>query len=96
MLCVTSELSESIAASPSLLTMHPRLYQEELLEKAKEKNIILYLGTGSRKTFIAVMLINFKHMRDLALHYLIWNNGSLSWPRLWMLDFVTPQMPTGK
>ena len=57
-MCVTSELSEPIAASPSLLTMHPRLYQEELLEKAKE-----YLGTGSGKTFIAVMLI--KHMRDL-------------------------------
>ena len=34
-----------------------------MLEKAKEKNIIVYLGTGSGKTFIAVMLI--KHMRDL-------------------------------
>ena len=34
----------------------------ELLEKAKSKNIIVYLGTGSGKTFIAVMLI--KHMRD--------------------------------
>ena len=34
----------------------------ELLEKAKKKNIIVYLGTGSGKTFIAVMLI--KHMRD--------------------------------
>ena len=34
----------------------------ELLEKAKMKNIIVYLGTGSGKTFIAVMLI--KHMRD--------------------------------
>ena len=35
----------------------------ELLEKAKQKNIIVYLGTGSGKTFIAVMLM--KHMRDL-------------------------------
>ena len=43
--------------------MQARPYQEELLEKAKEKNIIVYLGTGSGKTFIAVMLI--KHMRDL-------------------------------
>ena len=34
-----------------------------MLEKAKQKNIIVYLGTGSGKTFIAVMLI--KHMRDL-------------------------------
>ena len=38
-------------------------FQVELLEKAKQKNIIVYLGTGSGKTFIAVMLI--KHMRDL-------------------------------
>ena len=35
-----------------------------MLEKAKRKNIIVYLGTGSGKTFIAVMLI--KHMRDLV------------------------------
>jgi ERCC4-related helicase len=34
----------------------------ELLEKAKRKNIIVYLGTGSGKTFIAVMLI--KHLRQ--------------------------------
>ena len=38
------------------------MYKVELLEKAKMKNIIVYLGTGSGKTFIAVMLI--KHMRD--------------------------------
>ena len=38
------------------------LFQVELLEKAKMKNIIVYLGTGSGKTFIAVMLI--KHLRD--------------------------------
>ena len=36
--------------------------QVELFEKAKTKNIIVYLGTGSGKTFIAVMLI--KHFRD--------------------------------
>ena len=40
------------------------LFQVELLEKAKRKNIIVYLGTGSGKTFIAVMLI--RHMRDLV------------------------------
>ena len=38
-----------------------RPYQEELLQKAQEGNIIVYLGTGSGKTFIAVMLI--KEMR---------------------------------
>ena len=41
------------------------LNQVELLEKAKEKNIIVYLGTGSGKTFIAAMLM--KHMKDKLL-----------------------------
>ena len=36
--------------------------QVELLELAKEKNVIVYLGTGSGKTFIAAMLM--KHMKD--------------------------------
>ena len=39
--------------------------QEELLEKAKQNNIIVYLGTGSGKTFIAAMLM--KHMKDKLL-----------------------------
>lgn len=35
----------------------PREYQVEILEIAKEKNTIACLGTGTGKTFIAVMLI---------------------------------------
>ncbi|ORY62880.1 RNase3 domain-containing protein [Pseudomassariella vexata] len=35
----------------------PREYQVELLERAKEKNIIAVLATGSGKTLIAAMLI---------------------------------------
>ena len=35
------------------------------MEMAKEKNIIVYLGTGSGKTFIAAMLM--KHMKDKLL-----------------------------
>ena len=34
-----------------------RPYQNELLEKAKKGNTIVYLGTGSGKTYIATMLI---------------------------------------
>ncbi|KAG8667957.1 hypothetical protein FPOAC1_012798 [Fusarium poae] len=35
----------------------PRDYQTELFEKAKEKNLIVVLPTGSGKTFIAVLLL---------------------------------------
>ena len=41
--------------------LEARPYQLELLELAKKKNIIVYLGTGSGKTFFAVMLI--QHLR---------------------------------
>ena len=38
-------------------TMSARPYQVELLERAKERNTIVCLGTGTGKTFISVMQI---------------------------------------
>jgi endoribonuclease Dicer len=35
----------------------PRPYQEQLMNLVKEQNTIIYLPTGSGKTYIAVMLI---------------------------------------
>ena len=43
-----------------------RPYQIELLNKAKQKNSIVYLGTGAGKTFIATMMI--KEKMSAVLH----------------------------
>ncbi|KAJ6645555.1 Endoribonuclease Dicer [Pseudolycoriella hygida] len=37
--------------------LKPRLYQEELLMKAKEKNSLICLGTGAGKTYVAILLL---------------------------------------
>lgn len=43
----------------------PRAYQTELFEKAKEKNIIAVLDTGSGKTLIAVLLLRHTFNQEL-------------------------------
>ena len=48
-----------------LARLRARPYQEELLQKAIAGNTIVYLGTGSGKTFIAVMLI--REMKGLLV-----------------------------
>lgn len=53
----SSSASESEAAPEPEETMTARPYQVELLERAKERNTIVCLGTGTGKTFISVMLI---------------------------------------
>lgn len=53
----SSSASESEATPEPEETMTARPYQVELLERAKERNTIVCLGTGTGKTFISVMLI---------------------------------------
>ncbi|GFV60263.1 endoribonuclease Dcr-1 [Trichonephila clavipes] len=51
-----------ILESISSKTFIPREYQVELLDTARKKNTIVCLGTGTGKTFVAVMLIKeFSH-----------------------------------
>lgn len=45
-----------------------RPYQVELLERAKERNTIVCLGTGTGKTFISVMLIK-EHAHEVRGTY---------------------------
>ena len=52
-----SSASESEAEPEPEVRMSARPYQVELLERAKERNTIVCLGTGTGKTFISVMLI---------------------------------------
>ena len=40
-----------------LIMSEPKSYQKELLEKAKQKNTIIFLETGMGKTYIGIMLI---------------------------------------
>ena len=79
--------------APNVFT--PREYQVEVLEDAKERNIIAHLSTGSGKTFIAILLI--KEMapeirrcvrgrwpcegivRRLMLNIPLWSTLSLFW-----------------
>ncbi|OAR00112.1 hypothetical protein LLEC1_06789 [Akanthomyces lecanii] len=50
------DLSDA-AAEVSALTVTPREYQNELFERAKKRNTIVVLDTGSGKTLIAIMLL---------------------------------------
>ena len=52
-----SSASESEGEPEPEVRMSARPYQVELLERAKERNTIVCLGTGTGKTFISVMLI---------------------------------------
>ena len=49
--------SKSETGGEAIEHFSARPYQVELLERAKERNTIVCLGTGTGKTFISVMLI---------------------------------------
>lgn len=46
--------------SKTIEDFKPREYQVELFERVMRENTIIFLPTGSGKTFIAVMLIKHK------------------------------------
>ena len=45
----------------------PRTYQRQLLERAKQGNVIIHLGTGYGKTLIALLLIKHVHHSPFSL-----------------------------
>ncbi|XP_046998793.1 endoribonuclease Dicer-like isoform X1 [Schistocerca americana] len=54
--------------APEKMQVAPRRYQEELLKRCLNENTILYLPTGSGKTFIAVMFIK-EIMKECCVKY---------------------------
>lgn len=54
--------------APEKKQIAPRRYQEELLKRCLNENTILYLPTGSGKTFIAVMFIK-EIMKECCVKY---------------------------
>ena len=47
---------------------HPRQYQLEILEKAKNDNIIAVLNTGIGKTLIATLLLRYMAEKEAAVN----------------------------
>lgn len=50
---------DAITVTSDITHHDPRSYQLELFEIAKEENTIIHLGTGTGKTFIAVLLVQY-------------------------------------
>jgi len=59
----------------------PRAYQIDLYEKAIQDNTILYLPTGTGKTYVAVMLL--KHLSSTLRKYL---SHSIIWKFFYLID----------
>ncbi len=56
--------AETNANQSNRKTFSRREYQLEMLEAAKEDNIIVFLGTGTGKTFISIKLIEYLARKD--------------------------------
>ena len=83
--------SESEAGGGGDENLLARPYQVELLERAKERNTIVCLGTGTGKTFISVMLIKelahevrgkYMHKDDGRRTFFLVNTGMIQSVRL--------------
>lgn len=66
---VTSEAEAELEqrARPSkTVSLTPRMYQDQLFEKAKRHNIIACLDTGSGKTLVSVLLLQYMYDQEIA------------------------------
>ncbi|OAA58270.1 RNase3 domain protein [Cordyceps fumosorosea ARSEF 2679] len=79
-----AEAISDAAAEISALMITPREYQNELFERAKEKNTIVVLDTGSGKTLIAIMLL--RHVLEQELEDR--SRGSLRKTAFFIVDKV--------
>ena len=64
-----TEPTAAVAADPYMdsLERRPRGFQLEILERAKEHNVVCFAETGCGKTYIAVMLLRYVVMQQREL-----------------------------
>jgi len=61
------ETVEKVQKEEAKIKGDPRMYQRKLLERAKQENVIVHLGTGYGKTLIALLLIQHVHSQETLI-----------------------------